>query len=365
MTNCSNVSDICWKKTVIDAYHSIWQHPRILQQRSLYNPYVEHSCSAVHVWESHCWYAFCLGWLLRRLLLTWASIWDQRIKAIDELSDHYAEICRLGVYHPLSKRVIGNALHWWQTKVTWNIKSVIIGGVCGACPASPNSQRDTKVSILQFQTTSNWTTAFKHIYFDNSFSYAYEVILDSHDFHERSSLGPSSRFEKRQDKFWSRIYIEPANGSLVWTTLITNTAYLSGLLTLDYSLKKNGTSYPLVALYTDTFPPEGHKALDTRKIPKKYVKYLLPRTHKDFSNDPRFYDCWSKLTPFSLTEYERVVQLDSDMLALKNMDELMDLKLDSPASRGTGDRVFAASHACVCNPLNKPHYPKNWWDEFS
>jgi hypothetical protein len=23
--------------------------------------------------------------------------------------------------------------------------------------------------------------------------------------------------------------------------------------------------------------------------------------------------------------------------------------------------VFAASHACVCNPLKKPHYPKDWY----
>ena len=146
----------------------------------------------------------------------------------------------------------------------------------------------------------------------------------------------------------------------VWTTLITNTAYLSGLLTLDYSLKKSGTKYPLVALYTDTFPPEGHDALDVRGIAKQRVTYLLPTTQKDFSNDPRFYDCWSKLTPFSLTEYERVVQLDSDMLVLKNMDELMEMQLDPPDSEGSGDRVFAASHACVCNPLKKPHYPKEW-----
>ncbi|KAK4952812.1 hypothetical protein LTR10_009620 [Elasticomyces elasticus] len=115
----------------------------------------------------------------------------------------------------------------------------------------------------------------------------------------------------------------------VWTTLITNTAYLPGLLTLEASLRYAGSKYPLVALYTDTFPPEGHAALDARKIAKKHVPYLLPKTSKDFSNDPRFYDCWSKLTPFSLTEYERVVQLDSDMLVLKNMDELMDLPLDS------------------------------------
>ncbi|KAK0515943.1 hypothetical protein JMJ35_001977 [Cladonia borealis] len=149
----------------------------------------------------------------------------------------------------------------------------------------------------------------------------------------------------------------------VWTTLITNTKYLSGLLTLDYSLKKHGSKYPLIALYTDTFPAHGHRALDIRKIPKKRVNYLLPSVHKDFSNDPRFYDCWSKLTPFSLVEYDRVVQLDSDMLVMRNMDELMDIELDSPDSDGSGNKVFAASHACVCNPLKKPHYPKDWIPE--
>ena len=134
-------------------------------------------------------------------------------------------------------------------------------------------------------------------------------------------------------------------------------------MTLDSSLKEHGTKYPLVALYTDTFPEEGHKALDSRKIPKKHVAYLLPSMHKDFSNDPRFYDCWSKLTPFSLEEYDRVVQLDSDMLVTRNMDELMDIELDPPKNDGKGNKVFAASHACVCNPLKKPYYPKDWVPE--
>lgn len=106
---------------------------------------------------------------------------------------------------------------------------------------------------------------------------------------------------------------------LVWTVLITNTSYLQGLLTLDYSLKRVKTKYPLVVLYTDDFPAYGHRALDARGIPKKRVPYLMPEAHKDYSNDPRFYDCWSKLTPFSLVEYDRVVQLDADMLVLKNM----------------------------------------------
>ncbi|KAJ5944865.1 hypothetical protein N7516_005033 [Penicillium verrucosum] len=147
--------------------------------------------------------------------------------------------------------------------------------------------------------------------------------------------------------------------SKVWTTLITNTAYLPGLLTLDHSLKRVGSKYPLVVLYTDSFPADGHKALDSRKIRKRYVPYLFPSAPKDFTNDVRFYDCWSKLTPFSLVEYDRVVQLDSDMVILQNMDELMDIDLDPPEMAGNGNRVFAACHACVCNPLNKPHYPAN------
>lgn len=59
-------------------------------------------------------------------------------------------------------------------------------------------------------------------------------------------------------------------------------------------------------------------------------------------------------------EYERVVQLDSDMMVVQNMDELMEMELDDAALGGKGERVFAATHACVCNPLKKEHYPKEW-----
>ncbi|RDW76383.1 glycosyltransferase family 8 protein [Aspergillus mulundensis] len=146
----------------------------------------------------------------------------------------------------------------------------------------------------------------------------------------------------------------------VWTTLITNTSYLPGLLTLEFSLRRVNSAYPLVALYTDSLPASGHAALDARGIAKKHVPYLLPSIHKEYTNDVRFYDCWSKLTPFSLVEYDRVVQLDCDMLVLRNMDELMEVELDGFELKGEGRRVFAACHACVCNPLRKEHYPVDW-----
>ncbi|KHJ30332.1 putative glycosyl transferase family protein [Erysiphe necator] len=63
---------------------------------------------------------------------------------------------------------------------------------------------------------------------------------------------------------------------------------------------------------------------------------------------------------FGLTQYERVVLLDSDMLVLQNMDELIEMELDTPQVARMGQRVFAAGHACICNPLKKPQYPRDW-----
>ena len=84
----------------------------------------------------------------------------------------------------------------------------------------------------------------------------------------------------------------------VWTTLLTNTKYLPGLLALDFSLKSVGSKYPLVVLYTDTLEPEGHEALKLRNIPTKRIEYLLPSAYKDYKNDVRFYDCWSMFLSF-------------------------------------------------------------------
>ena len=83
----------------------------------------------------------------------------------------------------------------------------------------------------------------------------------------------------------------------VWTTLLTNTKYLTGLLTLDHSLKAVGTKYPLLVLYTDGLTPDGHAALDARGIRKQRIEYLLPTGSNDYSNDERFYDCWSTSPP--------------------------------------------------------------------
>ncbi|KAK5992282.1 Galactinol synthase 1-like protein [Cladobotryum mycophilum] len=155
-----------------------------------------------------------------------------------------------------------------------------------------------------------------------------------------------------------------ADSDKIWASLITNLNYLPGLLTLHHSLQTVKTEFPFVALYTESFPESGRKALAARNIPSQLVPHLQPSSSRDYSkSDPRFNDTWTKLVVFSLTGYSRVVLLDSDMLLRDNMDELMGVYLDTPekaASDPKSPRVLAASHACVCNPLKKPHYPAEW-----
>lgn len=45
--------------------------------------------------------------------------------------------------------------------------------------------------------------------------------------------------------------------------------------------------------------------------------------------------------------------VDSDMLVMKNMDELMTMDLP--------DGWIGAVHACTCNPRQLAHYPKDWY----
>lgn len=147
-------------------------------------------------------------------------------------------------------------------------------------------------------------------------------------------------------------------------------SYLPGLLTLHHSLNhptpdprssssaNQGTKYPFVALYTSTFPAEGLKVLQARGIPAQWVPSVTPASTRKYAQDQRFTETWNKLIVFSLEEYERIVLLDGDILVRRNMDELMEFALDEEED---GGRVFAAAHACACNPMKKAHYPATWY----
>ncbi|THV04831.1 nucleotide-diphospho-sugar transferase [Dendrothele bispora CBS 962.96] len=142
-----------------------------------------------------------------------------------------------------------------------------------------------------------------------------------------------------------------------YTTLLTRTSYLPGLLVLWYGLKSVESKYPLVAMVTPDLPKEARDILRKYGIAMWEVDTLLPAEdrHSVAEHDARFKDTWTKLRAFELVDFERVVMLDSDMIVMKNMDELMVLPLES-------DEI-AAAHVCACNPMKILHYPADWVPE--
>ncbi|KAK4056588.1 hypothetical protein OIO90_002436 [Microbotryomycetes sp. JL221] len=144
-----------------------------------------------------------------------------------------------------------------------------------------------------------------------------------------------------------------------WATLLTKASYLQGCLVLHASLvTKHKSTYPLVVFATPELDKQSRAILEQRDIIVRDIDYLEPvkelKTTLD-GHDHRFADTWTKLRVFELVEYDRVILLDSDMLVLDNMDELMTMPLEPG--------WIAAAHACTCNPRKLAHYPKDWVPE--
>ncbi|KAJ7727852.1 nucleotide-diphospho-sugar transferase [Mycena maculata] len=142
---------------------------------------------------------------------------------------------------------------------------------------------------------------------------------------------------------------------VAFVTLLTKVSYLAGALVLDLGLKDAKSKYPFVVMVTPELPQEGRDVLQIRGIHMREIQALHPEEgrHTLSTADARFHDTWTKA--FELTEFDRVVLLDSDMVVKKNMDDLMEMPL-LPGG-------IAAVHACACNPRKLPHYPADWIPE--
>lgn len=136
-----------------------------------------------------------------------------------------------------------------------------------------------------------------------------------------------------------------------WVTLLTKQTYLPGLIILYDSLKKVGSQFPLLVLYTSSLE---QGALDTMKflgIAHEFIEYLSPPEGISHIAE-RFVDTWTKLRVCELDGYERVVMIDNDMIVLQNMDELFYMAL--------GKDQIAANHGCICN-LDDSSWAPDWF----
>ncbi|KAK4239802.1 nucleotide-diphospho-sugar transferase [Achaetomium macrosporum] len=139
----------------------------------------------------------------------------------------------------------------------------------------------------------------------------------------------------------------------IWTTLLSNRAYLAGSLVLNHTLRKTGSRYQLKVMVTRDVETDTElmAVLAAACIPTIVVDKLEPAPRDGKVNK----GTWEKLAPWGWAEYEQSVLLDSDQIILKNIDDLMALPLP--------EGFIAASHACTCNPRKLAHYPKDWIPE--
>ncbi len=140
---------------------------------------------------------------------------------------------------------------------------------------------------------------------------------------------------------------------VAWATLLTQPSYLVGVQVLHASLRRSGTTRPLVVMVTEDVDDASRRLLaDDGCLVRE-----LPRVGPDDSLEAhyanaRFAEVWTKLGAWGLVEFERLVVLDADMLVVAPMEELFEVEL--PAGG------VAACHACRCNPNRIASYPASW-----
>lgn len=111
-----------------------------------------------------------------------------------------------------------------------------------------------------------------------------------------------------------------------YMTLLGSDNYLKGTLALIKSLELQNTKYPITVLVTDNVSDRVKSVLD-----HKHINYIIAdkvnisdnvRQRNIKSGFTNWSNTFSKLLIFGMTQFDKIVFLDSDMMVLKNLDHL-------------------------------------------
>ena len=116
------------------------------------------------------------------------------------------------------------------------------------------------------------------------------------------------------------------------TTFISNDRDIKGVLLLKYNLKKINSKYNLGCIVTENVTMASIELLEKYGVElfKINLSNILDnlnfsKTHIDKIKNKHLF---GKLCMFSLTEYDKIIYLDTDILLLQNIDHLMNEKLE-------------------------------------
>lgn len=116
-----------------------------------------------------------------------------------------------------------------------------------------------------------------------------------------------------------------------YVTLLNSDSYLKGVICLNESLKKVKSKYQLYVLITGELSLKSQKILDKYKINiiKVNKKIDVPEwviNRNINENMQHWNNSFDKLLVFELTQFKKIIFLDSDMYVVENIDNLFEKK---------------------------------------
>lgn len=133
----------------------------------------------------------------------------------------------------------------------------------------------------------------------------------------------------------------------VYATLLhTDGAYVCGAIVAAQSIRQAGSLRDLIALVDDNITPAQREGLQRAGWKLHDVERI-----RNPKSEPLKYNAWnySKFRLWQLTEYDKVIYIDADLLVLQNLDFLFDM----PELSATGnDKSLFNSGVMVIEPSN-------------
>ena len=118
----------------------------------------------------------------------------------------------------------------------------------------------------------------------------------------------------------------------------TSREYLLGALVLGFSIRQTGSKHDRVCLYTSDVPDSHIRLLSRLWICKKINHIDVATEQLSFPDqEDRFAKVFTKLNGLSLTEYEKLLMMDIDLLVRSNIDDLFDLTPPAALRRGMNE----------------------------
>lgn len=119
-----------------------------------------------------------------------------------------------------------------------------------------------------------------------------------------------------------------------YITLLSTMSYLPGVIVLHDSVKRTHTSYPFWVAISSSIPLEVDAKLSDRGmcVVRLPLPVKIPLTFKE--NSGHWGNTFDKIHLFGLTNFAKLVYLDSDMIVLQNIDELFEKRHLSAVAAG-------------------------------